>query len=103
MSAIQELQSWYLSQCNEDWEHTYGIEIGTLDNPGWSLAVDLTDTDIDGKTYAGFSYGVGENAESSGDEWLITKTEKNRFIGYGGPEKLEELIQLFLAWAKSHA
>ena len=103
MSAIQDLQRWYLSQCNEDWEHTYGIEIGTLDNPGWSLAIDLTDTDIDGKPYAGFSYGVGENAESNGDEWLVTKTEKNKFMGYGGPGKLEELIQLFLAWAKPHA
>ena len=103
MTALEELQSWYLSQCNEDWEHTYGIEIGTLDNPGWSLSVELTDTTIDGKPYTEFSYGVGDNAEASGNNWLITKIESNKFIGYGGPHKLQELITIFLAWAKSNA
>jgi hypothetical protein len=34
------LTQWYLAQCNEDWEHSYGVAIGTLDNPGWSLEVD---------------------------------------------------------------
>lgn len=44
MDVIGELQKWYLSQCNDDWEHTYGIQISNLDNPGWNLEVDLTDT-----------------------------------------------------------
>lgn len=103
MSAIEELQSWYLSQCNEDWEHTYGVEIGTLDNPGWSLSVELTDTEIDGKLYTEFSYGIGDEAGTSGHNWLITKIENGKFIGYGGPNKLEELIKIFLAWAKPNA
>ena len=102
MSAIEDLQSWYLSQCNEDWEHTYGVEIGTIDNPGWSLKVELTDTEIDGKPYAEFSYGIGGEAEQSGNNWLITKVENNSLGGYGGPEKLEELINKFLAWAKTN-
>lgn len=103
MSTIEELQGWYLSQCNGDWKHTYGVEIGTLDNPGWSLTVELADTDVDGKPYAEFSYGIGEEAELSGSNWLITKIESNKFIGYGGPHKLDELISVFLAWAKSNA
>jgi hypothetical protein len=42
--ALYLLQRWYVAQCNGEWEHSYGIEIGTLDNPGWSLRVDLKDT-----------------------------------------------------------
>ncbi|WP_163341178.1 immunity 53 family protein [Desulfopila sp. IMCC35008] len=103
MKAIKELEEWYLSQCNEDWEHTYGVEIGTLDNPGWLLKIDLMDTDLEDSEYQEFSYGVGEEADTSGDNWLITKLENGKFVGYGGPQKLEELIRLFLAWAHGNA
>ena len=34
--SLNWLMQWYLGECNNDWEHTYGVEIGTLDNPGWS-------------------------------------------------------------------
>ena len=30
--ALTELQSWYLSNCDGDCEHTYGVGMGTLDN-----------------------------------------------------------------------
>ncbi|WP_444888917.1 immunity 53 family protein [Microbulbifer sp. JMSA008] len=99
--AIKELEEWYFSQCNEDWEHTYGIEIGTLDNPGWFLKVDITDTDIEEKEYEGFSYGVGDDAEASGNDWIIKKLEGGKFVGYGGAHKLSELIKLFLKWVKN--
>lgn len=102
MSSINELEKWYLSQCNEDWEHTYGIEVGTLDNPGWFLKVDLAETDIETKEYTEFSYGIADDAETSGNNWLITKLEDGKFIGYGGPQKLEELIKIFLTWAHSN-
>jgi len=59
MSSLQELQEWYLSQCNEDWEHTYGVSIGTIDNPGWSLEVELSDTSLENINYEEYSYGVG--------------------------------------------
>ncbi|MCP5347672.1 MAG: immunity 53 family protein [Gammaproteobacteria bacterium] len=103
MSILQELQEWYLSQCNEDWEHTYGVSIGTLDNPGWSLEVELTDTGLEDLEFKEQSCGVGEDAESSGNDWMICKVKENIFIGYGGPRKLEEIIAVFLNWAKSNA
>jgi hypothetical protein len=37
MSCIERIQKWYLEQCNGDWEHSYGIEITTMDNPGWYI------------------------------------------------------------------
>ena len=41
MNAVSDLQKWYRSQCNGEWEHAEGISIGTLDNPGWSIEVSL--------------------------------------------------------------
>jgi hypothetical protein len=38
MDEIRELQQWYLAQCDGDWEHEWGVQIGTLDNPGWVMA-----------------------------------------------------------------
>ncbi|BFV59917.1 hypothetical protein KCMC57_up50210 [Kitasatospora sp. CMC57] len=42
------LTAWYTAQCDGDWEHEYGIRIETLDNPGWSVEVDLEGTGLDG-------------------------------------------------------
>ena len=103
MSALRELQEWYLSQCNEDWEHTYGVSIDTLDNPGWSLEVELTDTDLDGVEFEERSYGLGEEARTSGENWLVCRVKDGKFLGYGGPRKLEEIINVFLTWAKQNA
>jgi Immunity protein 53 len=52
MNALQELQQWYQSQCNGDWEHTYGVKIDTLDNPGWSVTIELADTYLYGRTFS---------------------------------------------------
>lgn len=102
MSAIEGLQDWYLSQCNEEWEHRYGVSIGTLDNPGWSLTVDLIETGLEGVVFPVQSYGISDEGETSGNDWLICKVEKGKFVGYGGPEKLEEMINVFLSWARAH-
>jgi Immunity protein 53 len=45
------LQKWYQSQCNGDWEHSYGITIQTLDNPGWSLFVNLDGTMMEERSF----------------------------------------------------
>jgi hypothetical protein len=103
MSALHDLQEWYLSQCNEDWEHTYGVTIETLDNHGCSLEVELSDTDLEGVKFEERSYGLGEDAKTSGQNWLVCRVKDNKFVGYGGPRKLEEMINVFLSWAKEHA
>jgi hypothetical protein len=103
MQALSELQKWYFSQCNEDWEHTYGIEIGNLDNPGWFVKIDLQDTELEESSFATYEYGTGEEGITSGNEWLICKVESKKFIGYGGPFKLEEIINVFLSWANENA
>jgi hypothetical protein len=103
MDTLRELQSWYLSQCNDDWEHTYGVSVGTLDNPGWSLTIDLTGTKLSGKAFEGRRYGVDDKAHPIGNDWLHCKVERNKFVAHGGPEKLEEMINVFLDWSKAAA
>jgi hypothetical protein len=39
------LLKWYKSHCNGDWEHGRGIHLDTIDNPGWSLSINLEDTE----------------------------------------------------------
>ncbi len=101
MDAILDLQAWYLSNCNGDWEHDERIHIGTLDNPGWSLQINFEGTTLSGKSFIEVSYGVGENGNTSGNEWLVCKVVGNTFKGHGGPEKLGELLNVFLSWARA--
>lgn len=44
--ALSRLVKWYEAQCDDDWEHQYGVRIDTLDNPGWSVRVDLQKTSL---------------------------------------------------------
>jgi hypothetical protein len=32
---LRALQRWYARHCDSTWEHRYGIQIETCDNPGW--------------------------------------------------------------------
>ena len=95
MDALSELQEWYVSHCNGDWEHHYGVSIDTLDNPGWQVSIDLTGTGLEGKSFQDI---VDLESES---EWIHCKLEEKKFQAYCSPRKLEEVIQVFLRWAKS--
>ena len=94
-NQLERLQAWYLSHCNTDWEHTYGISIGTLDNPGWTLEVDLADTELFGKPF--------ETVQELGDtpEWLHCSVRDGKFMGACGPLRLATIISIFLDWAKT--
>ena len=37
MGPLEALAAWYSGNCNGTWEHQYGVEISTLDNPGWQV------------------------------------------------------------------
>jgi len=93
MSVLRELQNWYESQCDEDWEHHFGISIGTLDNPGWMVTVDLSGTDLETETFQ-----MIEDLRPDG-AWIKCWVEGGKFNGAGGPQKLEEILTTFLRWA----
>jgi hypothetical protein len=97
-STIERLQNWYMSMCNGDWEHTYGVHVETLDNPGWHVKIDLRDTDMEDISFPVVEYGVGKDSQPDNNDWLTCKVENKTFHGYGGPEKLCEIFRYFLDW-----
>ena len=94
METLHQLQKWYHSQCNGDWEHSYGVEIGTLDNPGWRIIIELADTKLVDRPFT----EVRQNREHPID-WIHCRVRDRKFEGFGGPFKLEEILKIFLAWA----
>lgn len=83
------LQDWYQQRCDGAWEQECGISIETLDNPGWSLTVDLRGTPLENYTIETVTH------EGSEDDWLRCQIEDGQFKGYGGPQNLPHLLQVF--------
>lgn len=42
---ISELEDWFATRCDGDWEHQGGITIQTTDNPGWFVKLEFVDLD----------------------------------------------------------
>jgi hypothetical protein len=99
MSALDDLQLWYDAQCNDDWEHQYGVKIETLDNPGWSVTIDLAGTLLENHPFA--AVRRRDPHDDDGDAWIDCKVEGTRFVGHGGTRQLETILRTFLDWAKA--
>jgi hypothetical protein len=89
MNLLEWLQEWYLSQCNGRWEHSYGIRIDTLDNPGWSVFINLKETTASNVTMPPYEHDLGD------DDWMFCKVVDETFVGYGDPKKLILIMELF--------
>jgi hypothetical protein len=72
-TGIEFLQSWYSAQCNGDWEHSFGIDIGTLDNPGWHVDIELSGTNLANKGFTLIDQKIGDN------DWMRCWVEKLKF------------------------
>lgn len=100
--TIRRLQDWYISNCDGDWEHGFGVKIDTLDNPGWSIRIDLEDTPLEGAQFEEFAYGVADAADASGEDWICCRVVNGVFEAAGGPAKLDEMLTTFLTWAENN-
>ncbi|MFJ1214432.1 MULTISPECIES: immunity 53 family protein [Burkholderia cepacia complex] len=87
---IDVLQNWYTSQCDDVWEHSYGVEITNIDNPGWRVKV----------SGASGRKPVDMNAERDEENWITVKATETEFVGYGGPGNLSELLALVVDWLR---
>ena len=96
-NSLETLSDWYKSNCDGNWEHRYGIRIETLDNPGWSIHIDLSGTDLE-------DHEITECEEHrSENDWIVIQfkadSQKREYRSCGGPKNLEEMIQRFIEWA----
>jgi Immunity protein 53 len=89
------LQAWYLSQCDGDWEHSYGVKIETLDNPGWIVTIDLNETVL-------YELEIPlARVDRSASDWVQHEVSNGKFTACGGPQNLEELVGEFLKLTSS--
>jgi hypothetical protein len=89
---LARLQQWYRAHCDGDWEHARRVRIGTLDNPGWSLSVNLEDSDHSQLAMDRI------DVERSPTDWYSCWLEGGVFHGAGGAGNLGDLITTFLEW-----
>lgn len=93
MSALRQLQSWYVQQCDGNWEHDHGVQLFTLANPGWSLTINFADTELEDRVFVRIEREVSEN------EWIHCWVENHKFEGRCGSGQLEAIIEEFVNWA----
>ncbi|MCL2368434.1 MAG: immunity 53 family protein [Oscillospiraceae bacterium] len=95
MELFDWLTKWFQSYCDGDWEHSYGITIETLDNPGWWVKIYLWGTDLENKDFAKVTIDDGD------DDWISCKVENYFFEGFGDLGKLKEIITIFKNWVEA--
>jgi hypothetical protein len=95
MSELADLQDWDASVCDGEWEESYGVTIETLDNPGWNIEIDLIGTYLEGIVMAPVQVDRGEH------DWLRCNVDDGKFIAFGGPRNLVEIVGHFNSWAES--
>jgi len=90
--VLGRLQRWFADACNGTWEHELGIRIETLDNPGWSVKLDLSGTALDGKNFDEVEVNRSET------DWIKCRVKNGRFEGAGGAQNLDEILGEFVRW-----
>lgn len=89
MNNLEWLGEWYQRNCDGGWEHSYGIKIETLDNPGWHVSIDLKETDY-------YNLQIDKLNQDNGDnDWITCSITDGVFKGFGDNLKLDKIIQIF--------
>jgi hypothetical protein len=45
-NILEWMQEWIAQNCDGDWEHAQNFTITTIDNPGWSVTINLIGTKL---------------------------------------------------------
>jgi hypothetical protein len=89
------IENWYVSQCNGEWEHSFGVKIDTLDNPGWQAQIDLQDTKKQNSVLERIRIDRTET------DWIQYWVEKKQFQIACCPLNLTESLDIFVSWFNS--
>lgn len=89
MNIINWLEEWYKLNCATEISHHYAIKIESLDNPGWMVKIDLTNTSSKDKKFDSIDIDNGE------EDWIMCRIKNNIFEGAGDPSKLLKILNIF--------
>ncbi|MFC4302701.1 immunity 53 family protein [Cohnella boryungensis] len=95
MNLLNWLEEWFARNCDGDWEHSQGIRISNLDNPGWSIYINLEGTSLEEAVFEPLKI------ERSEVDWVHCNIQKMIFRGFGGSRNLQELLDIFKQWTES--
>jgi hypothetical protein len=92
MNALSVLEKWYTARCYGSWEHRHGVRILTLDNPGWSVEIDLRGTQAEERVLEPVRVDRAEK------DWLHYWVAEKKFHARVGPQNLSESVEIFSQW-----
>ena len=88
-NILEWLSNWFTAECNGDWEHENGISIITVDNPGWSITIDLENTNLEHLEIE------NDTIERSENDWYFFEIKNKKFRAAGDLTKLAFLLTKF--------
>jgi hypothetical protein len=89
MEILDWIQNWFKDNCDGDWERGHGIQITTLENPGWVVEFDLSNTSL-------ANLNLDEIFNENGRQnWYSVKIDNQKFSAAGDSGKLKFLLGLF--------
>jgi elongation factor P hydroxylase len=91
--TLNWLQAWYAAQCNGEWEHSWGIKIDNIDNPGWIVTIDLRETELFEKAFEKL------NIKRSELDWIMCFVKEAKFEIRCGPKNLTDALEIFRKFA----
>lgn len=92
--VCQWIEEWYLENRAEEWGGTTSVKIETIDNPGWSVKINLQETNLENKSFHDFF------DDKSEDDWILCEVREGFFHGAGDAEKLSTILKIFKEWAE---
>jgi len=86
---LSRIQQWYKTNCNGDWEHSLGLSITNIDNPGWAVKIDLLETCLENLQF-------NKKVDNSNWDWYQIKVVDKVLEMYCGHMNLDDVLKIFL-------
>lgn len=88
------LEDYYLYNCDGDWEHSYGFTIQADLVQGWTVIIELKETELEDVTY------YQDDQSGPTEENFICTLENGIFEAKGGLRSLQKILDAFIRIAK---